>query len=90
MLSARPTETCRPGEIGLTDRQRTWAGVSLGPNDIVTVQNYDHFAEGGGAYLASVDVEVGFAGRKTTEAPYDQDELGSFFARVCVITQMPK
>lgn len=81
VLSARPTETCRPGEIGLTDRQRTWAGVSLGPNDIVTVQNYDHFAEGGGAYLASVDVEVGFAGRKTTEAPYDQDELGSFFAR---------
>ncbi|EKG21196.1 ATPase AAA-type VAT [Macrophomina phaseolina MS6] len=81
VLSARPTETCRPGEIGLTDRQRTWAGVSLGPNDMVVVQPYDHFAEGGGMYLASVDVEVGFAGRKTTEVPYDQDELGSFFAR---------
>ncbi|KAL0254974.1 transport between ER and Golgi ATPase protein [Diplodia seriata] len=81
VLSARPTETCRPGEIGLTDRQRTWAGVSLGPHDVVMVQNYDHFGEGGGAYLASVDVEVGFAGRKTTEVPYDQDELGQFFAR---------
>lgn len=81
VLSARPTETCRPGEIGLTDRQRTWAGVSLGPHDIVVVQNYDHFGEGGGAYLASVDVEVGFAGRKTTEVPYDQDELGQFFTR---------
>ncbi|KAB2568908.1 ATPase AAA-type VAT [Lasiodiplodia theobromae] len=81
VLSARPTETCMPGEIGLTDRQRTWAGVSLGPHDIVMVQNYDHFGEGGGAYLASVDVEVGFAGRKTTEVPYDQDELGQFFTR---------
>ncbi|OJD37180.1 vesicular-fusion protein sec18 [Diplodia corticola] len=81
VLSARPTETCRPGEIGLTDRQRTWAGVSLGPHDVVMVQSYDHFGEGGGAYLASVDVEVGFAGRKTTEVPYDQDELGQFFAR---------
>ncbi|KAL1627263.1 transport between ER and Golgi ATPase protein [Neofusicoccum ribis] len=81
VLSARPTETCRPGEIGLTDRQRTWAGVSLGPHDIVMVQNYDHFGEGGGAYLASVDIEVGFAAKKTTEVPYDQDELGQFFTR---------
>ncbi|KAF2147472.1 uncharacterized protein K452DRAFT_7958 [Aplosporella prunicola CBS 121167] len=81
VLSARPTEACRPGEIGLTDAQRTWAGVSLGPHDVVVTSQYDHFGQGGGAYLASIDAEVGFAGRKITEAPYDQDELAQLFIR---------
>ncbi|KAF2083560.1 vesicle-fusing ATPase [Saccharata proteae CBS 121410] len=81
VLSARPTDGCGPGDIGLTDAQRTWAGISLGPHDRVNVQVYDHFAQGGGAYLGSVDAEVGFAGKKATETPYDQDELGQLFAR---------
>ncbi|KAF2102020.1 AAA-domain-containing protein [Rhizodiscina lignyota] len=81
VLSARPTEGCRPGEIGLTDAQRTWAGVSLGPNDVVEVQTYDAFSQGGQAYLGTIDAEVGFAGRKSVETPYDQDELAALFTK---------
>ncbi|KAK3207890.1 hypothetical protein GRF29_96g779885 [Pseudopithomyces chartarum] len=81
VLSARPTEGCRPGEIGLTDAQRTWAGISLGPQDIVTVEHYDAFTQGGQSYLGNLEVEVGFATRKTTETPYDQEELGAIFKR---------
>lgn len=82
VLSARPTEGCRPGEIGLADPQRTWAGVSLGPQDVVTVEPYDAFTQGGQSYLGNIEVEVGFATRKTTEVPYDQEELGTFFKKV--------
>jgi vesicle-fusing ATPase len=82
VLSARPTEGCRPGEIGLTDAQRTWAGISLGPQDVVTVEHYDAFSQGGQSYLGNLEVEVGFATRKTTEAPYDQEELGAIFKKV--------
>lgn len=81
VLSARPTQGCQPGEIGLTDAQRTWAGITLGPQDMVTVQNYDAFSQGGQSYLGGVEVEVGFAGRKTTDAPYDQDELAIQFKK---------
>jgi len=81
-LSARPTQGCQPGEIGLTDAQRTWAGISLGPQEVVLVSQYDPFSHGGGkSYLGSVDIEVGFAGRKTTETPYDQDELATLFKK---------
>ena len=73
VFSARPTDTCGPGEIGLTDAQRKWAGISLGPQDVVTVERYDVFvAQGGDLYLGSVDVEVGFATKKTTDVAYDQ------------------
>lgn len=82
VFSARPTEGCRPGEIGLTDAQRTWAGISLGPQDIVTVEHYDAFSQGGQSYLGNLEVEVGFATKKTTDAPYDQEELGAIFKRV--------
>ncbi|OAL52043.1 AAA-domain-containing protein [Pyrenochaeta sp. DS3sAY3a] len=82
VLSARPTQGCQPGEIGLTDAQRTWAGITLGPQDLVTVQPYDAFSQSGGqSYLGAVEVEVGFAARKTTETPYDQDELATQFKR---------
>ncbi|KAF2279561.1 AAA-domain-containing protein [Westerdykella ornata] len=81
VLSARPTQGCQPGEIGLTDAQRNWAGISLGPQDVVTVEQYDLFRQGGGVYLGSMEVEVGFATRKTTETPYDQDELASQFKK---------
>lgn len=82
VLSARPTQGCQPGEIGLTDAQRTWAGITLGPQDMVTVQLYDAFSQGGGqSYLGGVEVEVGFAARKTTDVPYDQDELATQFKK---------
>ncbi|KAF1963579.1 AAA-domain-containing protein [Byssothecium circinans] len=80
VLSARATQGCQPGEIGLTDAQRTWAGIALGPNDVVTVEPYDHFAQGG-MYLGNVEVEVGFATRKTTDAPYDQEELSALLKK---------
>jgi vesicle-fusing ATPase len=82
VLSAKPTQGCEPGEIGLTDAQRTWAGITLGPQDMVTVQPYDVFSQGGGqSYLGGVEVEVGFAARKTTDVPYDQDELATQFKK---------
>jgi vesicle-fusing ATPase len=38
---------------------------------------YDPFSQGGQAYLGSSDIEVGFAGKKRTDMPYDQDELAN-------------
>ncbi|KAF2876524.1 vesicle-fusing ATPase [Massariosphaeria phaeospora] len=82
VLSARPTEGCPRGEIGLTDAQRTWAGITLGPQDVVTAEFYDAFSQGGQCYLGSLEVEVGFAStKKTTETPYDQDELANQFKK---------
>jgi vesicle-fusing ATPase len=80
-LSARPTQSCNPGEIGLTDAQRTWARISLGPHEMVTVQPFDAFSSGGQSYLGNLEVEVGFASRKATDAPYDQDELAIIFKK---------
>lgn len=57
----------------MSDPQRTWAGVAF--TDAVKVQIYDPFSQGGQAYLGSTDIEVGFAGKKRVETPYDQDEL---------------
>lgn len=83
VLSARPTQGCPPGEIGLTDAQRTWAGITLGPQDMAAVQPYDVFSQQGGqSYLGGLEVEVGFAvARKSTDAPYDQDELATQFKK---------
>jgi vesicle-fusing ATPase len=82
VLSARPNADCRPGEIGLSDVQRTWAGITLGPQDLVQVQAYDAFSQGGGqSYLGAVEAEVGFASKKTTDVPYDQDELATQFKK---------
>ncbi len=50
--------------------------------DTVQVQLYDPFQEGGHRYLGSLDAEVSFAGRKTAETPFDQDELAQHFTRV--------
>lgn len=85
VLSARPIDSCPRGEIGLTDAQRTWAGITLGPQDIVTVETYDAFNQGGQSYLGALEVEVGFASRKITDTPYDQEELGNQFKKVSSI-----
>ncbi|KAI9784401.1 MAG: transport between ER and Golgi ATPase protein [Peltula sp. TS41687] len=79
VFTARPFDGFPPGHISLSDPQRTWASVSL--MDTVNAQIYDPFSEGGHTYLGSLDVEVGFAGRKMTDAPYDQDELANHFTR---------
>ncbi|KAL1982251.1 hypothetical protein VTN96DRAFT_1620 [Rasamsonia emersonii] len=74
VFSARPMDGFPQGCISMSDPQRTWAGVAL--TDLVKVQLYDPFSQGGQAYLGSTDIEVGFAGKKRTDVPYDQDELG--------------
>lgn len=79
VLSARPADGFPQGQISLSDPQRTWASISL--MDTVRVRKYDQFQEGGHRYLGSIDAEIGFAGRKTTEAPFDQDDLTRHFTR---------
>lgn len=49
--------------------------------DTVSVEIYDHFQEGG-QYLGSLDAEISFAGRKTTTALFDQDDLTEHFTKV--------
>ncbi|KAF2747176.1 vesicle-fusing ATPase [Sporormia fimetaria CBS 119925] len=78
VFSARPTGSCEPGSIGLTDAQRTWAKVSLSPSpeNRVKVERYDHSRQGDGACLGTVALEVAFASNKYfTDVPYDQDKL---------------
>ncbi|PGH01699.1 hypothetical protein AJ79_07853 [Helicocarpus griseus UAMH5409] len=79
VFSARPLEGFPPGHISMSDPQRTWAQVAL--TDVVSVRRYDIFSQGGQAYLASMDMEVSFAGKKRTEAPYDQDQLARVVTR---------
>lgn len=80
VLSARPVDNFPPGQLSLSDPQRTWASISL--MDMVNVKLYDPFQEGGHRYLGSMDVEISFAGSKRTEAPLDQDELGQNFTKI--------
>ncbi|KAI5290652.1 transport between ER and Golgi ATPase protein [Ascosphaera aggregata] len=79
VFSARPLNGFPAGMISMSDPQRTWAQVAL--TDVVNVKLYDAFANGDAAYLASMDVEIGFAGKKRTDAPYDQEELGKAVIR---------
>ncbi|EDN09511.1 vesicle-fusing ATPase [Histoplasma mississippiense (nom. inval.)] len=79
VFSARPLEGFPPGHISMSDPQRTWAQVAL--TDMVTVRLYDIFSQGGQSYLASMDMEIGFAGKKRTEMPYDQDQLARVVTR---------
>ncbi|KAI9652840.1 MAG: transport between ER and Golgi ATPase protein [Alyxoria varia] len=81
VFTARPLNGFPRGQIGLSEVQRTWAEIAF--SDTVKVHQYDPFADGtGNNYLASMDMEIGFAGRKSTDVPYDQDELNSAFVRV--------
>src|ERR1700761_8975954 len=77
VLSARPLPQFPRGQISLSDAQRTWMQVAL--TDLVEVQAYDPFSAGPQSYLGGMDVEVGFAGKKSTDEPYDQDELARSF-----------
>ena len=81
VLTARPMDRFPRGQISLSDPQRTWMQVAL--TDVVDAQPYDPFNSNNGsqAYLGSMDVEVGFAGKKSTDVPYDQDQLAQAFVR---------
>lgn len=63
----------------MSDPQRTWMQIAL--TDEIDVQFYDAFAQGASSYLGNLDIEVGFAGRKSTETPYDQDQLAAAFVK---------
>lgn len=80
VCTARVLDGFQQGLISLSDFQRSWASISL--QDTVYVKLYDPFQEGGHRYLGSLDVEVSFAGKKETEAPFDQDELQQIFTKV--------
>ena len=80
VCTARQLDGFPQGQISLSDFQRSWASISL--QDTVYVNLYDPFQEGGHHYLGSLDAEVGFAGKKETEASLDQDELQQVFTKV--------
>lgn len=77
VVSARPIPQFPRGQISLSDAQRTWMQVAL--TDLVDAQTYDPFHQGAQSYLGGMDVEVGFAGKKSTDVPYDQDKLAQSF-----------
>lgn len=84
VVTARPIQECQPGAIGLTDAQRTWAQISIGPQEVVEVAPYDIGSQGKQFYLGALNMEVGFASqKKMPETPYDQDKLAEFVIRVC-------
>lgn len=60
--------------------QREWMSIAM--TDYVEAAPYDMFASGSQAYLGSMDLEIGFAGKRTIDTPYDQDELASFVVRI--------
>ena len=88
VCTARTLDSFPRGLLGLSDFQRSWAGISL--QDIVDVRKYDPFQEGGPRSLGLLDVEISFAGKKETEEPYDQDELQYFFTKVWELRMMLK
>lgn len=80
VVTARPTQGFPGGYIGLTGPQRNWAGISF--TETVNAELYDAFSQGGSTYLGSMDLEIGFAGKKVTETPYDQDMLADYFIKL--------
>lgn len=79
-MTARPTPGFPDGCISLSDPQRTWC--SIGMMDELAGELFDPFAQGGPAYVGSMDVEIGFASvRKIVDATYDQDELAAIFVK---------
>ncbi|KAH0001696.1 AAA-domain-containing protein, partial [Aureobasidium melanogenum] len=79
VISARIKDGFPAGHISMSDPQRTWMQIAL--TDEIDVQFYDAFAQGASSYLGNLDIEVGFAGRKSTETPYDQDQLAAAFIK---------
>ncbi|SLM37494.1 vesicle-fusing atpase [Lasallia pustulata] len=79
VVTARVANNFPQGQISLSDPQRTWASISL--MDTVNVTIYNPSEADGARWLGSMDAEIGFAGRKTTEVPFDQDELAQHFTK---------
>ena len=80
VFTAKQDDGFPQGALGLSDIQRSWAGIAL--SDTLTVTRFDPFQEGQHHFLGSLDVEVSFAGRRETEQPFDQDELQGAFVKI--------
>lgn len=86
VFSAQLCQACPPGQIGLTDPQRTWCNTGIGPSDSVMVQLHDPLSGGANIGLHRMDILVDFAGKKTTSEYYDQDQLADTFKKVNYVT----
>lgn len=76
VVTARSSPQIQPGTLGLSDFQRRWAGIGLGPSTMLEVTQYDPFSQGSQGYLGGMDMELAFQNKnKRTEKPYDQEEL---------------
>ena len=80
VFTAKQDDGFPQGALGLSDIQRSWAGIAL--SDTLSVTRFDPFQEGQHHFLGSLDVEVSFAGRRETEQPFDQDELQGAFVKI--------
>lgn len=82
VLTARQDDGFQQGMVGLSDFQRSWAGIAL--SDTLTVMLYDPFQDGGQHhFLGSLDAEIGYASsKKETDQPFDQDELQMVFTKM--------
>ena len=82
VLTARQDDGFQQGMVGLSDFQRSWAGIAL--SDTLTVTLYDPFQDGGQHhFLGSLDAEIGYASsKKETDQPFDQDELQMVFTNM--------
>ncbi|EPS35459.1 hypothetical protein H072_11139 [Dactylellina haptotyla CBS 200.50] len=79
VITVRPAPQVPRGMIGLGNAQREWGQWGL--QDRISVRRYDPFTSGKQAYLGGMDVEIGFATKKTTEELYDQDDLSKLLIR---------
>lgn len=76
VVTAHSSPQIQPGTLGLSDFQRRWAGIGLGPSSVIEVVQYDPFGQGAQGYLGGMDVELAFQSKnKRTDKPYDQEEL---------------
>ena len=80
VFTARQDDGFPQGSVGLSDIQRSWAGIALSDTLVITL--FDPFREGQHHFLGSLDVEISFAGRRETEQPFDQDELQVTFTKI--------
>ena len=79
IFTAKQDDGFQQGCLGLSDIQRSWAGIAL--SDVLEVSVFDP-SQQEFFLLGSLDVEVSFAGRRETEEPFDQDEMQTHFTRI--------